>query len=86
MLVQAKAGSVAALFDADPALFVAGDEGEADAVEDEVDDRRGEERQHLGDDEAADDGDAERTAELGAGAGAEGERQAAEQRGAWWSS
>ena len=74
------------MFDADPAFFVAGDEGEADAVEDEVDDRSGEQRQHLGDDEAADDGDAEGTAVLGAGTGAEGERQAAEERGASWSS
>ncbi len=31
----------------------------ADAVEEEVDDRRGEEREHLRDEQAADDGDAE---------------------------
>jgi hypothetical protein len=44
------------------------------AVHVDVDDGRGEEREHLADDEAADDGDAERAAELGADAGAEGER------------
>src|SRR6185437_9969625 len=35
-----------------------------DAVEEEVDDRRSEEGEHLGDEQAADDGDAERGAEL----------------------
>ena len=40
----------------------------ADAVEEEIDDRRGEEREHLRDEQAADDGDAEWGAELGAGA------------------
>src|SRR4051794_25184793 len=45
-----------------------------------VDHRGGEERQHLADDEPADDGDAERVAQLRAGAGAEHQRQRAEQR------
>ena len=49
-------------------------------VEGEVDHRRGEQRQHLADDQAADDGDAERMAQLGAGAGAEHQRQRAEER------
>ena len=53
---------------------------EAEAVEIEIDDRRGEEREHLADDQAADDGDAERAAQFGAGAGAERQGQAAEQR------
>src|SRR6266700_3842231 len=49
-------------------------------AEGEVDDRRRVERQELRDGEAADDGDAERLAQLGAGAALEGERQRAEQR------
>src|SRR5947208_11985444 len=43
-----------------------------------VDHRGGEEGQHLADDEPADDGDAERVAQLRAGAGAEHQRQRAE--------
>ena len=67
---------------AHPALL-ARQAGDADlqAVKEEVDDRRGEERQGLGDDEPADDGDAERAAELRAGPSTESERQAAEQGG-----
>ena len=52
----------------------------------EVDDGRGVERQHLADDEAADDGDAQRTADLGADSAC---RAPAEARRAWpprWSS
>ncbi len=55
-------------------------EPELEAVEVKIDDRSGEERQKLAHDEAADDGDAERAAELGAGAAAERERKRAEQR------
>jgi hypothetical protein len=54
----------------------AGDPG-AEGVEEEIDDWGGEEGECLRDDEAADDGDAEGAAQLGAGAGAEGERKAA---------
>ena len=46
----------------------------------EIDHRRREQRQHLADEQAADDGDAERMAQLGAGAGAEHQRQRAEER------
>src|SRR5260221_7623232 len=55
-------------------------EPELEAVEVEIDDRGGEERQELAHDEAADDGDTERTAEFGARAVAERERKRAEQR------
>src|ERR1700730_9858369 len=51
------------------------------AVEVEVHDRRGEQREHLAEDEATDNGDAERPAELGARARAEGQGQRAEQSG-----
>jgi hypothetical protein len=50
-------------------------------VEEQIDHRRGVERQHLADDQAADDGDAERLAQFRADAGAQRQRQAAEQRG-----
>ena len=53
-------------------------EPELQAVEVEVDDRSGEERQELAHDEATDDGDTERAAEFGAGAVAERERKRAE--------
>ena len=49
-------------------------------VEVEIDHRRGEQRQHLADDQAADDGEAERLAQLGAGALAQHQRQRAEDR------
>ena len=49
-------------------------------VEHQIDHRRGEQRQHLADDQAADDRDAERPAQLRAGAGAQHQRQRAEQR------
>ena len=49
-------------------------------IEEEIDDRRGEEGQHLAHDQAADDGDAQRMAQLGADAGAQHQRQRAEQR------
>ena len=52
-----------------------------EAVHVDVDDGRGEEREHLADDEATDDGDAEGAAKLGADAGAESERQSAEEGG-----
>src|SRR5437879_1229865 len=55
-------------------------EPELEAVEIEVDDWCGEERQKLAHDEAADDGDAERAAEFSACAAAERERKRAEQR------
>src|SRR5215831_13691140 len=54
--------------------------GGAAAVHRQVDDGGREEREHLGDDEAADDGEAEWAAELGAHAAAERERHRAEER------
>lgn len=45
---------------------------EAGAVDVDVDDGRGEQGQHLTDDQAAYDGDAQGAAEFGAGAGTEG--------------
>ena len=53
---------------------------ELEAVEIEIDDRSGEERQELTHYEAADDGDTERAAKFRAGAVAERERKRAEQR------
>src|SRR5277367_1522369 len=50
------------------------------AVHIDVNDRRGEEREHLADDKAADDGDTERLAEFRADAPAEREWQRAEER------
>ncbi len=55
-------------------------EPQAEAVHIEVNDRCCVESQRLTDDEAADDRDTERTAKLGARAGAERQRQTAEQR------
>ena len=52
----------------------------AQPVEPDVDDRRDEQRQELRHHQAADDRDAERLAQLGAGAGAERDRQRAEDR------
>ena len=49
-------------------------------VEIDIDDRRREEGQHLRKEKSADDGIAERLADLRAGAGAEHQRHAAEQR------
>ena len=49
-------------------------------VEGEVDDGCGVQREELGEEQAAHDGDAERAPQLGARARAEGEGQAAEQR------
>ena len=46
----------------------------------DVDDGRGEKRKKLTENEAADDGDAQRTAKLGANAGAERQRHGAEER------
>ena len=51
------------------------------AVEIEIDDRRDVQRQELRHAQAADHRDAERLAQLGAGAGAERDRQRAEDRG-----
>src|SRR5271170_5581791 len=56
-------------------------ESGADIVEEDVNDRGGVKREHLAEQEAADHGDAQRTAELGADAAAKGERNAAQQRG-----
>src|SRR5579885_1671784 len=55
-------------------------EAPGEAVEGEVDDRRRVEGEDLAHEEPAHDGDAERPAQLGAGARAEGERQPAQQR------
>src|SRR6185369_13113376 len=52
---------------------------QAEAVEVKVDNRGGVQRQHLAENQAADDGDAKWAAEFKAFARAEGERQAAEQ-------
>ena len=52
----------------------------AQLVEQHVDDRRGQQRQHLAGDQAADDGDAQRPAQLGAFAEADRQRQRAERR------
>ena len=51
------------------------------AIHVDVNDGRGEEREHLAEDEAAYDGDAEGTAEFGANAGAQRQRHGAEKRG-----
>src|SRR5262245_33164970 len=48
---------------------------EGEAIEVQIDDGRRVEGEELAQEEPADDGDAERAAELGAGAGAEGEGQ-----------
>ena len=53
----------------------------AEAVEIKIDDRRGVEREELREQQAADDGDAERPAQFRAGAVFQGQRQRAEQRG-----
>src|ERR1051326_505990 len=50
----------------------------AHAVEIQIDDRRGEQRERLADNEPADDAEAERLAEFGAGAESESQRQRAE--------
>ena len=56
--------------------------GESDrqTIEEQINHRRGIERQHLAEDQAADDGDAERPPQLRAHAGAERQRNAAQQR------
>src|SRR5271170_7072339 len=51
------------------------------AVERKVNNRRGVERQHLADDQASDDRDAERTSQFRTGSSAQGERQGAEYGG-----
>ena len=56
-------------------------EGEAHSVHIEIDDGRGVEGEHLAEDQAADDGDAEGFAEFGAHAVTECEGEAAEERG-----
>src|SRR5258706_11777742 len=48
------------------------------ALKQEVDDRRSVEREGLREQKAADNGDAQRTAQLGAGAESDGEREGAE--------
>ena len=53
----------------------------AEVLEEEVDDRRGVEGEDLREQEAADDGDAERLAQFRAGADADGEGDGAEERG-----
>ena len=55
-------------------------EAAADALEQQIDDRRREQGQHLADGESADDGEAERVAQLRADAGPEHQRQRAEHR------
>ena len=57
------------------------EEALAQAIEHEVDDRRGVEREDLADDEAAENGEAEGAAELGADAGAKGEWDGSEEGG-----
>ena len=49
-------------------------------VKKDVNDRRGVEREHLAEQQSADHGDAQRTAQLGADARSEGQRNTAEQR------
>ena len=53
---------------------------EPEPIQIQIDDRRRVQRQHLADHQAADDGDAERSAQLRAGAAAERQRQRAQQR------
>ena len=53
----------------------------AEPVEEDVDDRRGVEGEDLAQQQSADHGDAQRTAQLRAEAGADGQRNAAQQRG-----
>src|SRR5438128_5109039 len=62
-------------------LGLAALEALGEPVEREVDDRCGVEREELGEEQSADDCDTERAAQLGAGAGTEGQRQPAEERG-----
>ncbi len=52
----------------------------AEAIEEDVDDGCGVEGEDLAEEQAADHGDAERAAQLGAEAAAQGQRQSAEQR------
>src|SRR5690349_12982137 len=54
---------------------------ELEAVEIEIDDRRGVQREHLAKNQAADNRDAQRTAQLRASPQAERQRQAAQQCG-----
>ena len=51
----------------------------AETVEREIDDRGGKQRQHLADNQTADDADAERMAQFGTDAGAQHQRQCAQQ-------
>ena len=62
------------------AAGVAGQRARAEPVEEQIDHRRREQGQQLADDQPADDRDAERMAQLRAGAGAEHQRQRAEER------
>src|SRR6185312_9019279 len=55
-------------------------ETNGEAIEPEIDHGRGEQCQHLADEQAADDGNAERMAQFRTGAGADHERQRAEDR------
>ena len=66
-----------------PWCYLAGALGEAgtEIVKEDIDDRRGVEREDLAEEQAADHGDAEGLAELRTDAGAEGQGQAAEQCG-----
>ncbi len=50
-------------------------------IEGEIDDRRSVQSKDLAEDEAADDGDAERATKFRADAGAEGERKSGQERG-----
>jgi len=63
----------------EPGCPVCGDmQPAAEAVKPQVDDRRGVERQQLAEQQAADDRDAQRPPQFGAGAGAEGQRHGAQ--------
>ena len=50
------------------------------AIEEEIDNGRGVQREQLADNQSADDGDSQRTAQFGARAGSKRQRQRAQQR------
>ena len=63
------------------AARLASGDAPAQLVEEDVDDRRGIERENLADQQSADHGDAQRTAQLRTQASAQGQRKSAQQRG-----
>src|SRR3954452_1541169 len=65
----------------DGVAYVQRCEPPCDSIKEQIDDGRSIQSQHLTHDEAADDGDAERTPQFGSGAGAQGERHSPEQGG-----